>query len=175
MIEIIVINKDVTEAAVREKYRRITLRLIEKNILVTTMESCTSGLIASLLTDTEGSSAIIKGAYVTYSNEAKIKNGVPAEIINTFGVYSKETALAMAKASKESYQADIGIGVTGSFGNIDPNNHDSVPGEVYFAIADDLEAEAYHCLIPPQISRLNYKLFMADLIGDKLIEKIERI
>lgn len=175
MIELTVINKDVIEEAVREKYRRITLRLIEKNILVTTMESCTSGLIASLLTDTEGSSAIIKGAYVTYSNEAKIKNGVPAEIINTFGVYSKETALAMAKASKESYQADIGIGVTGSFGNIDPNNSDSVPGEVYFAIADDLEAEAYHCLIPPQISRLSYKLFMADLIGDKLIEKIEQL
>ncbi len=175
MIEITVINKDVIEAAVREKYRQITLRLIEKKISITTMESCTSGLIASLLTDTEGSSAIIKGAYVTYSNEAKIKNGVSEEIIRTFGVYSKETALAMAKASKNSYQADIGIGVTGSFGNVDPNNPDSVPGEVYFAIAVKKEAEAYHCMIPPQISRLYYKLFMADLIADKLIEKIEQI
>ena len=175
MIEITVINKDVIETAVREKYRQITLRLIEKKISITTMESCTSGLIASLLTDTEGSSAIIKGAYVTYANEAKIKNGVSEEIIRTFGVYSKETALAMAKACKDSYQADIGIGVTGSFGNVDPNNPDSVPGEVYFAIADKTEAEAYHCMIPPQISRLYYKLFMADLIADKLIEKIEQL
>ena len=45
-------------------------------ILITTMESCTAGQIASLLTDTSGSSAIIEGAFVTYSNDAKITCGV---------------------------------------------------------------------------------------------------
>lgn len=99
------------------------------------MESATSGQIASLITDTEGSSAVLKGAFVTYCNEAKIMQGVPAEVLDTYTVYSKETAEAMARACTEAYNADIGIGVTGTMGNIDPSNPDaSAPGQVYFAI-----------------------------------------
>ena len=52
--------------------------LIEHGISISTMESCTSGLLASAITDTEGASAIFKGGFVTYSNEAKIRQGVPA-------------------------------------------------------------------------------------------------
>ena len=51
---------------------------------ITTMESATSGQIASLITDTEGSSAILKGAFITYCNEAKIMQGVPAEILDKY-------------------------------------------------------------------------------------------
>ena len=120
---------------VHEEYNALTNALIDKNITITTMESCTSGQVASLITDTEGSSAVLKGAYVTYSNEAKILQGVPPQTIETYGVYSGETAEAMAEACRAAYRADIGVGVTGSFGNADPNNEDSVPGEVYFAIA----------------------------------------
>lgn len=71
---------------------------------ITTMESATSGQIASLITDTEGSSAILKGAFITYCNEAKIMQGVPAEILDKYTVYSKETAEAMAKACAENIQ-----------------------------------------------------------------------
>ena len=85
----------VSEAAVRGKYKELTLGLIRRGLTITTMESCTSGQIASLITDTEGSSAVLKGAFVTYSNEAKIMQGVPAAIIGTYGVYSAETASAM--------------------------------------------------------------------------------
>ncbi|MCC8017913.1 MAG: CinA family protein, partial [Lachnospiraceae bacterium] len=46
--------------------------LIAENISVSAMESCTSGLLASGLTDTEGASAVFKGAFVTYSKEAKV-------------------------------------------------------------------------------------------------------
>ena len=83
----------VSEAAVRGKYTELTLGLIRRGLTITTMESCTSGQIASLITDTEGSSAVLKGAFVTYSNEAKIMQGVPAAIIGTYGVYSAETRL----------------------------------------------------------------------------------
>ena len=159
----------IDEAEVREKYRRLTLRLIEAGTTVTTMESCTSGQVISLITDTEGSSAVVKGAFVTYANEAKVQQGVPAEIIGHYGVYSAETAVAMAGACRRAYGADIGIGVTGSFGNVDPNNADSVPGEVYFAIANHEGTKAFHCTVPPQPSRLYYKLYMADVIVDKLL------
>ena len=57
-----------TEDKVREGYARLTKLLIERKMTITTMESCTAGQIASLVTDTEGSSAVLKGAFVTYCN-----------------------------------------------------------------------------------------------------------
>lgn len=156
------------DPSVREKYRRITEKLIEKQLTITTMESCTAGMIASLITDTEGSSAVIKGAFVTYSNEAKELQGINSETISQYGVYSKETAAEMAACCKRIYSADIGIGVTGSFGNPDPNNPDSVPGEVYFAIAYKEGTDSFSCTLPTQKDRHGYKLYMADLIADGL-------
>ena len=55
---------------------RVTKLLIEKNMTISFMESCTSGLLASMLTDTEGASGIFKGSLVTYSNQMKIATGV---------------------------------------------------------------------------------------------------
>ena len=159
----------VDEAATREKYRQLTLRLIEDGRTITTMESCTSGQVASLITDTEGASAVMPGAFVTYSNAAKVRMGVPAETIETFGVYSAQTASAMARACRENLGTDIGVGVTGTFGNVDPNNADSAPGEVYFAIDAADETTVWHCAVPAQPSRLAYKLYMADVIADRVL------
>lgn len=160
------------EAAVRAKYRAITLRLIDQGRTITCMESCTSGLVASLITDTEGASAILKGAFVTYSNAAKVREGVPAGVIEAHGVYSPETAAAMAQACRRAYGADFGLGVTGSFGNPDPANADSVPGEVYFAIATQEAVQAFHCAVPPQPDRYAYKLYMAGIIADALLPRL---
>ncbi len=162
-----------TEQEVRSLYRIITKKLIEKNLYITTMESATSGQIASLITDTEGSSAIMKGAFITYSNEAKIKMGVPAEVIATYGAYSGETALAMASACKKAYGANIGIGVTGTFGNVDPANADSVPGSVYYAIVTDEHEIVKHEVLGACESRLAYKLRMAEFVGKDILEILE--
>lgn len=129
---------DHTDAAVT------TNTLIQKHLTITTMESCTSGLIASMLTDTEGASAVYHGGYVTYSNDAKIAAGVDASIIDTYGVYSKECAQAMAAACQKAFQADIAVGITGSTGNIDVNNTDSVKGEVYYCILCKGKEHSYH-------------------------------
>ncbi|MBR3328086.1 MAG: CinA family protein [Atopobiaceae bacterium] len=163
-------SASVNEKQVRDKYQDLTLRLIALGLQITTMESCTSGLIASLITDTEGSSAVLKGAFVTYSNEAKVLQGVPASIIERHGVYSVQTAQAMAEACRRTYGAHIGVGVTGSFGNVDPNNDDSTPGEVFFALATPNDTVGYHCTVPAQSSRLSYKLYMANIIADAIIE-----
>ena len=163
---------NISEPLTRRKYERITRLLIEKKLTVTTMESCTSGQVASLLTDTEGASAVLKGAFVTYSNEGKIREGVPAETIERYGVYSTETAIAMARACRAAYRADIGIGITGSFANADPNNPDSVPGEVFFAFDTAQGSKDYHCSVPAQPDRFTYKLYMADMIADRLLALI---
>lgn len=163
------------ESAIRNDYCNLTKFLIEKNMTITTMESATSGQIASLITDTEGSSAVLKGAFITYCNEAKIKQGVPAEVIEKYSVYSKETAAAMAKACAEAYNADIGIGVTGTMGNVDPSNREaSTPGQVYFAIRINGEAESYYIELEPQPTRLAYKLAVAKEIYDVLMERLGR-
>lgn len=157
------------EAEVRALYRELTLTLIRKNKKITTMESATSGQIASLITDTEGSSAIMKGAFVTYSNEAKILQGVPAETIDTYGVYSAETARAMAEACLKMYGADVSIGITGTMGNVDPANADSVPGQVYFALDIEGTVTDYYRELPPQPSRYGYKLLVAKEIVEVLL------
>ena len=157
------------EKEVREKYEILTKLLIENDLTITTMESCTSGQVASLITDTEGASAIMKGAFVTYSNEAKIRQGVSKDTIEKYGVYSKETAEEMAQVCRLFYDADLGVGVTGSFGNVDPNNADSVPGEVFFAIATRNVVQSYYCEVPEQPTRLSYKLYMAGKIVEKLL------
>ena len=159
----------IDEGAVRRKYERLTRNLIARGLTITTMESCTAGQLASLITDTEGSSAVLRGAFITYSNEAKVREGVPARVIERFGVYSAQTAAAMAEACRQALCADLGIGVTGSFGNADPANPDSVPGEVFFALATEEGTACFHCTVPPQPSRLGYKLYMADVIADRIL------
>lgn len=162
------------EADIRADYRKLTKLLFERQLTVTTMESATGGQIASLITDTEGSSAVLKGAFITYCNEAKLMQGVPEEILNTYTVYSKETAAAMAQACAEAYGADIGIGVTGTMGNIDTENSQaSVPGQVYFAIRLRGDVRAYYTEIRPQPTRLAYKLAVAKEIYDALMERLQ--
>ena len=151
-----------THSQIREQYRELTELLIRRELTITTMESATAGLIASLITDTEGSSAVLKGAFVTYSNEAKVMQGVPAEIIETYGVYSPDTARAMAKACRAAYRADIGIGITGSCGNVDPNNADSIPGVVYYSIDFRGRLTTYRLDLDPLPTRLDYKMRAAE-------------
>ena len=162
-----------TEQEIRADYRKITEKLIEKEKTITTMESCTSGLIASLITDTEGASAVLKGAFVTYSNIGKIMQGVPEETIEKYSVYSSETAIAMAEACRKTYNADYGIGVTGTMGNVDPANASaSVPGRVYFAISREEGTEVFYRELAPMPSRYEYKLEVAAEIAKELLERI---
>lgn len=167
-------KKKYSEKEIRKDYAKLTKLLIEWNMSITTMESATAGQIASLITDTEGASAIFKGASITYSNETKIMQGVSAEVIHKYTVYSKETAEAMATACANMYGADIGIGVTGTMGNTDPDNADaSVPGQVYFAINMKGSVRSYVVEIPQQPSRLMYKLAVAKEVYDVLMRLLE--
>lgn len=83
----------------RKHTDKIIKNLISTHTTISTMESCTSGLIASMITDTEGASAIFPGGYVTYLNETKVHAGVDSGIIEKYGVYSAECAEAMARTA----------------------------------------------------------------------------
>lgn len=157
---------------IREEYGKLTRLLIERGIRITVMESVTSGLISSLITDTEGASAIFRGAFVTYSNEAKISMGVPADIIDKYGVYSSETSAAMASACREKYIADIGIGVTGTTGNVDPENPECAPGEVFFSIDFRGNVSNFYRQLSPRTSRYECKMAIAFEVVQELCRMI---
>ncbi len=96
----------------------IIFELKNRSLKLSTAESCTGGLLASTITDISGASEVFELGFVTYSNQTKIdKLGVDPEIIEIFGVYSLETAGAMAKAIAKKSGADIGIGITGVAGS----------------------------------------------------------
>lgn len=155
----------------------VTKKLIERNITISTMESCTSGLLCSTLTNTEGASSVVIGGYITYCNEQKVRCGVPKEIIDTFGVYSLECAKFMALAAKKNSKSDIAIGVTGSLGNIDVNNKDSVVGDVYYGIASDDGIFVSKIKLPEDIlfkGREEQKKYVVEIVLGKLENKILR-
>lgn len=91
--------------------------LLNKGLTVASAESCTGGMFAAAVTDIPGSSDVFPGGYVTYSNEAKMRDlGVKKETLDEFGAVSEETAMEMAEGVAKRSGSDIGISVTGIAG-----------------------------------------------------------
>jgi len=89
----------------------------EKGLKIATAESCTGGLVAALLTEISGSSAVVERGFVTYSNEAKTELiGVPADLIAAHGAVSEPVARAMAEGALAHSRADVAVGITGVAG-----------------------------------------------------------
>ena len=84
---------------------------------ITFAESCTGGLLASMLTQVAGSSAIFNGSLVTYSNEVKHKwLGVQEHTLRTYGAVSEQTVEEMLKGALRIAQADYAVAVSGIAG-----------------------------------------------------------
>ena len=89
---------------------------------VSTMESCTGGYIANIITNVEGSSEVFNFGAVTYSNSFKEKLGVSSEVILKYSVYSMETSMEMSKNISMYTGANYGIGITGKLNRVDKEN-----------------------------------------------------
>lgn len=110
--------------------------LKEKNMTLSTAESCTGGFIAKRMTDLRGSSEVFIGGAVTYATESKTAVlGVSPELISEYGVISSEVAAEMAKQAKALFNSSIAISTTGLAG---PEGDGINPvGTVFIALATD--------------------------------------
>lgn len=97
--------------------QKLVALLREKQLRISTAESCTGGMLAMLITDVSGSSEIFDESIVTYSNEAKMRElGVRKSTLKRVGAVSRATAYEMACGICRHTGADIGVGITGIAG-----------------------------------------------------------
>lgn len=101
-----------------EKAEEKLVRLLtEKNMKISTAESCTGGLLSQRITSVPGSSSCFDLGVVTYANEQKMKVlGVSGESLLKFGAVSEAVALSMSLGAKKISGADIAVGITGLAG-----------------------------------------------------------
>lgn len=104
-------------ADIEAQASEIIKRFTQRQLMVSTAESCTGGLIAGALTDIAGSSAVVDRGFVTYTNEAKQQMlGVRQDTLLQFGAVSKETALQMVHGALYRSRAGVAVAVTGIAG-----------------------------------------------------------
>lgn len=157
------------------KLEEIVKILTKQNKTISTMESCTGGALANAITNIPGASEILKFSAVTYSNEFKIKMGVPKEIIDTYSVYSIETAIEMSKKISEFTNSNYGIGITGKLNRVDPHNLFGDNSTVYFSIYNKDNNTNYNgSLKVTKETRKENKEEVINLIVDKLYEIIKK-
>jgi nicotinamide-nucleotide amidase len=122
---------DILPDRVEHAARALLEQACEANLSFVTAESCTGGLLASLLTDVEGVSRAFERGFVVYSEIAKCELlGVPQAEIDRYGAVSRQVAMTMARGALAASHAQIALSVTGFAGAA--GEHDE-PGLVHFA------------------------------------------
>ncbi len=104
------------ESKIDKKIKQAAARLKKLRFKIAVSESCTGGMLGSMLTSLPGSSTYFTGGVIVYSNMLKEKFGISRRTLVRFGAVSAHTAREMAIAVKNNTGADIGIGITGIAG-----------------------------------------------------------
>ena len=137
--------------------------LKENKLTISTAESCTGGLVSSLLTDVSGSSEYVKLNVVTYSNEAKNKIlGVDWDILNNYGAVSEECASAMAEGLQKLTDCDIALCTTGIAGPTGGTDNKPV-GLMYIGVMYKNIISTKKILLNSNIDRIQMKQKFAQL------------
>lgn len=139
-------------------------KLKAEKLTISTAESCTGGLLASTFTDVPGISEVYEGGFVTYSNQAKIREiGVSEKTLKEYGAVSEQVAYQMAEGVRRVAETDIGISITGIAGP-DGGSADKPVGLAYVGIAAKHETKAFKILIKPSNRIYNKRIFMLRML-----------
>lgn len=118
-----------------EYVERLSVALEKDNLIVTTAESCTGGMVASAITDRPGSTRVFDRGFITYSYQSKTEIlGVPEKILSQHGAVSHECLMAMVDGAFAKTPADVVIctsGIAGPSGG----TADKPVGTVYIGVA----------------------------------------
>jgi nicotinamide-nucleotide amidase len=148
--------------------KHVLSKLSDDNLKITTAESCTGGLIASMLTKEAGASNSFEASFVTYSNAMKTKIlGVPEQLLNEYGAVSKEVVVAMAHGALKKSSADLVIAVSGIAGP-DGGSDEKPVGTVWIAWGSKQTLKSV-CLLMP-LPRSYFQKYVAS-IGLDLIRR----
>lgn len=147
--------------------------LIDKGLKISTVESCTGGLLSSKLTDVSGSSSYITLNLVTYSNEAKHKLlKVDEDVLNNCGAVSEECALQMAKGLYNLTGSDICVSTTGIAGPSGGSKEKPV-GLMYSTIYTSKFTKTYKIMLNPSTPREKMKNDFAEEVLKNILEVIK--
>ena len=137
--------------AIEQRARAVLTRAGERELAIVTAESCTGGLLASLLTDIEGASRAFERGFVVYSAEAKCELlDVDAGLIDRCGVVSEDVAVAMARGALARSHGQIAVAITGFAG---PGAPDDEAGLVHLACVGPGERVEHHVVHLGDIGR----------------------
>lgn len=90
--------------------------LAARKMTLSVCESCTGGMLGSIITSAPGSSKYFLGGIIAYSNKVKRIIGVNTDTLRRYGAVSAEVARKMAHGVRTKLKSDIGIGITGIAG-----------------------------------------------------------
>ena len=114
----------------------------EKNKTIASCESLTAGLFSATIASVPGASSVLKGGLVTYFTSMKtVLAHVDEELIDKYGVVSKECAHAMATNTRKIMDVDYAISFTGNAG---PSTMENKPaGRVYCGLSKKDKTDVY--------------------------------
>ncbi|MFK8041585.1 CinA family nicotinamide mononucleotide deamidase-related protein [Congregibacter sp.] len=136
-------------------------------------ESCTGGMIASMLTQISGASDVFPGGFVTYSNALKQSVlGVPASTLEADGAVSEATVKAMVAGALDASGADLAVAVSGIAGP-GGGSKEKPLGTVWLAWGDRERVETV-CLCWP-VERVLFQTMVAAAALDVLRRRLAGI
>jgi nicotinamide-nucleotide amidase len=142
-------------ASIHHELQDLIPQILSLNLKLTTAESCTGGMLASLLTEYPGSSAWFDRGFVTYSNEAKIDLlNVSPVTLKTQGAVSEAVVKEMAFGALKHSLAQVSFAITGIAGPSGGSLEKPI-GTVWIAVAfqDQAHANLFHFQGPRQSVR----------------------
>ncbi|MDH5034459.1 CinA family nicotinamide mononucleotide deamidase-related protein [Chryseobacterium cucumeris] len=155
-------------AVTEDKIENILAEMLtERNLTISTAESCTGGELAKMITSVSGSSKYFLGGMVAYATEKKIKIlNVSRETVDEFTVVSEQVAQEMAKGCQELFETHISLSTTGVAGPGKGEDGKDV-GTVYYTIRIN-DHEVTSKLYMPHLERVDFM----DFVSQKVIQDL---
>lgn len=156
-------------AVSEDKIEKILAEMLtERNLTISTAESCTGGELAKMITSVSGSSKYFLGGMVAYATEKKIKIlNVSKDTVEQFTVVSEQVAQEMAKGCQQLFDTHISLSTTGVAGPGKGEDGKDV-GTVYYTIRIHNQ-EVTSKLYMPHLERVDFMNFVSQKVIQDLV------